>query len=119
MLIGIAFPESDMFSVFCRVISYGIRGPAVYDGTCISHTPGAVFQAQSLDNQDGANTRTIRLRKALSANSNIDLFGAGLTFPTAVEMSTMIHTVVHSSSARCTIFFSFFFFFFFHPPADG
>ena len=27
---------------------------AVYDGAC--HTPGAVFQARLLDNQEGANT---------------------------------------------------------------
>ena len=31
----------------------------------ISHTPGAVFQARLLDNQEGANTERRRLRQAL------------------------------------------------------
>ena len=61
---------------------------------CISHTPGGrFFQARSLDNQEGANTETIRLREALGAVfSNADLFGTDTT-PT-------VEIIDHGKSAQ-------------------
>ena len=63
----------------CRRETYRIQ-------RCISNTPGAVFQARLLDNQEGPNTEG-HVSGKLSDLSNADLLGTD-TIPTA-EISTM------------------------------
>ena len=60
---------------------------------CISHPSGAVFQARTLDNQEGEGANTERREYVfgkLSARHvfNADLLGSD-TIPTAVELSTI------------------------------
>ena len=52
------------------------RPPIIRIRRCISHAPGAAFQARLLDNQDGANTIPyyMPLESSLQDVSNADLF---------------------------------------------
>ena len=51
-----------------------MKGVTVYDGRCMSHPPGVVFQARLLDNQEDVNSRPISGMS--SESSRRDAFNA-------------------------------------------
>ena len=73
-----------------KMLTLRARSPryTVYDGACISHTPGAIFPSSIARQPRGCQYRTIHLRKALGEMfPNADLFGTD-TIILTVEIST-------------------------------